>query len=360
MSSLAAYVWRQSAVTRYLTCGRRFELEDVLGVELDHVLDGFASVSGTALHATLAQVCLAANAGRIVAPDELERLLLDAFETEVARLAEAGTSFDDEAIGPALTRLREEHLPRVVAFAADPRIHAIEWLGVERPFAFEAVLGGRARKFTGTIDAYGRAKRDIVGFGMAGREPVDLRRGQLVLVDWKTGDQHAVDWTTLALSVQLGVYRLALDLEDQAGDDVLAFLGLLQDLDRPKRPRDAQGNPIPSKLTTINPAWCAAAGVTVAEAVTPAAKNKRAKKDPVTGETPPKWLEVDNPAFVAACARPKGPLFHAARLDQGVVLRTVAAAVRGAEAGLFPAAGAVNGACARCPYRGRCAHREAA
>lgn len=175
----------------------------------------------------------------------------------------------------------------------------------------------------------------------------------MVLVDWKAGEvgNLGLGYVERAANPQVGFY--AAQVERRLGVRPTAFLGALQDLDRPKRPRDEQGQVIPSKTKELNPAWLEATGLSAAEAE---GSRKRPKDD--RGRPITKWIEGPNPAWVEATSRPKGPVFHLCRTDQSVVAQTVRDAIRGAELGIYPATGALVGECMRCPFRGRCVHAD--
>lgn len=355
----ADFTWRQSTVADYLACGRRVYLQHVLGVQPDYALDCYAALVGSGAHAGLACGLRALAAGQEPTRQQLTDACADAFDVTLTEEQERGATTDPERAQVALDRLLGEQLDLIAQLLADPRLRAIEWRGVEQAWT-HAEPGPQGRRFSGTIDAWGVALSYVPAFGQAGRgepgrgEPVALQPGDRVLVDWKTGSEGPpLDWVARALNLQLGVYQQALRLGGQG--PVRAFLGVLRDVERPKRPKDpATGEVIASKLREPNPAWCAAAGVDPADLAAVEACAKRPRN------VGPKWLERDNPAYLAACSRPRGPVFHECVVDQAVIGQTVADAIDAARLGLFPASGAINGECARCPWRSRCAHQEGA
>ena len=71
-----------------------------------------------------------------------------------------------------------------------------------------------------------------------------------------------------------------------------------------------------------------------------------------------KWIEEVNPAYTKAISEPRGPFLHECRIVPGLAHQTIADAIRGAEAGLFPASGALTGGCIRCPFRSTCTKTE--
>lgn len=330
------FAWRQSIIRDYLRCPRRVYLEYVAAVPPDWALDGYAAIVGSASHAGLASVLR--RDGR-----PLQDVLTAAFADEIQAVQARGATTDPERVEAALHRLLGEQLALIEQLAQDPRVLAVEWDLVEQQFSWKDQFG---RCFRGTVDAGGRA-RERVQFGVLGRDPVWLERGERVLVDWKTGSETQLDYISLALSVQLGLYSHVLGGIDRA------FIGQLLDLERPKRPKDARGDPIAKWLDVPNPAWAAAAGVDPHDLAAFTACTKRPRG---AGE---KWLRRENPAFVAATQQPRGPLFHEARLDRALIAQTIADVIDAARAGLWPAAGAATGECPRCAWRTRCAHQVA-
>jgi hypothetical protein len=336
------FTWRQSIVAQYLSCPRQFELEHVLGVEPDHALDGYASIAGTALHAGNVEVLRASAFGKKIPREELAGFLADAFLRALEEAQEGGARTDPDRVGPALERLQGEQLDLVMALQDDPRIRAVEWRGLEEPFELTYPDG---RRFTGTIDAWGVARERVV----LDPEAPAVEVGEKVIVDWKTGTEVPLDYASRALNVQLAIYRGTL-----GGGRV--FLGVLRDLARPKRPTDQNGDVIPKTFEEINPAYARAVGLDPAHSHLALEQCRKKPKD-AAGNFIPKRIQRENPAWHEAVSRPKGPLFHECRLDVSVIARTVADAIDGARLGLFPASGALNGECRRCPFRARCAHQ---
>lgn len=349
--------WHQSSVTTYLRCPRRFELRFVQGLRPDHTVRHFGAELGTADHAGVEHILRRATAGEEPERQEVLDVVLQAFEDAVARSQERGALHDESALQGALERLEGERLDRLMLLATDPRIHAVEWRGVEWQFELREARHGRV--WRGTLDAWGKARQDLEQFGVLGREPVSLREGDVLVCDWKTGELPPFGRVERIQSVQLGIYAMALAQEFRRrgewwnlGARRRTFLASLRDLDRPKAPKDQEGNRIPKNLPrSINPAWLKATGLTEEQA-------KGSKKRPKDrdGNPIPKWIEGGpNPAYEAACGKPRGPVFHEALVDYPSVLRTIRHAVRGVELGVFPASGAATGQCPTCPYARVCA-----
>lgn len=345
----ADFVWRQSIVTDYLECPRRVYLQHVAQVPADYALDGYAAIAGTALHAAIAEVLNGLTLGDAPSREALAQVLEDSFTEALVEEQDRGAATDPARVAVAMDRLVTEQLDLVVALRDDPRLAAVEWRGVEEEFEFTDPHG---RRFTGTIDAWGVARERVALWGSTGRDRVALDRGDQVVVDWKTGTEVPLDSAARALNVQLAVYRSVLDGPSRT------FLAALRDLERPKRPKDAEGNAIPRTLEEVNPAYAAAVGIELAD--TKALDQCRKRPKDADGNAIPKRLERENPAWIEATSRPKGPLFHECRINDELVARSIADAIDGARLGLWPAAGAVTGACRTCPYRAHCVTSEVA
>lgn len=345
------FPWHQSSLALMLRCPKAFELRYVHQLEPDHNADNYAAPLGTGDHCGCDLILQAANAGRVPDRQEVLDQVLVGFQAAVAKATDRGATFDPEGLDRALERAEGERLDRLMALANDPRVHAIHWEGIEWQWKVTE-RGGRV--WQGTIDAWGVAKRDVDDFGALGRDPIHLAAGERVCVDWKTGALPPFDYVARRRHVQLGVYAMALAQEHRrrfgAGGEWRLFLGLIQDLDRPKAPTDEDGKRIPKSLPKqINPQFAEAAGMTPDEA---AAFKGRPKGIP---KGVPKWLpEQPNPAYERAISQPKGPLFREARVDFDLVLETARTAIRQAELGLFPATGAATGQCGRCSFRTLC------
>lgn len=345
----ADHAWHQSGVALLLRCPRRFWFRHVLRRKPDDYLTGYAAQLGTADHQAIELVLRRANEGEEPSRAELLDAAVAGFQEAVERSADRGETPDPEGVDRALERLEGERLDRLQVLAADPRIHAVEWRGIEEQFSF---VDGHGRRWQGTIDAWGVAHTRCTEFGAEGRDPVDLEPGDAVCVDWKTGDPQPFGYVERALCVQLGIYGMA--LARKLRYRWRTFLAYTQDLDRPKAPTDEEGRRIPKNLPkAINPAFAEAAGLSPEEA---AAYKGRPKGIP---KGVAKWLpEQPNPEFLAAVARPKGPLFREALVNYPLVLETVSAAITQAEAGLFPASGALTGQCRTCSYSNVCNQSE--
>ena len=359
-----AHKWRQSGVASLLRCPRRFKLQYVDRMPIDSRQSGFARMLGTADHASLDLICGEANRGEVATREQITEAGLIAFEQAVLEVQKSGEFTDDDGLDRAVEQLEGVRADRLEKIASDPRTHAIEW--VDRELRFEFVNrgedeGGRIwrRQWTGTIDAIGVAKRTVFEFGELGREVVPLYEGQPIVMDWKTGEsKDLLARVPMALSVQLGFYGMALarighPITQQPDNPPRFFIAHIQDVDSPKAPTDDEGRRIPKRLPkAINPAFADAAAGGDLEA----AKASKRKPRDASGASIPKWLpEQDNPAFLAALAKPAGPVFREARIAWPVVHDTITAAIRQAEAGLFPASGALTGQCRWCPYSSRCA-----
>jgi hypothetical protein len=340
------HAWRQSELNDWLRCGRAFGLR-YSGVAPRADLDGWAALIGDAAHEAIAQGLRQRKAGVALSPElgaEVATFMAEAFGAAVEKAQTEGATTDPEGIEGALERV-DEMAELVAALLADPRLDAIEWRGIEEPF--DLAVGGRW--FRGTRDTRGVCVRRVEAFASCGAELVALEPGDVVVVDWKTGTEVAVDHCSRSHNVQLGLYRAGL-----AGH-VRTFIGVLRDLERPMRPRDAAGETIPSKIERLNPAWLAGVGLEAG----PAAEKSRKRCLDQDGKNVPKWLEEPNPAYVAACSRPRGPVFHEARIDRAVVAQTIADVIDAARLGIYPASGAANGSCRRCAFRATCAHAGA-
>jgi len=294
------FAWRQSTVGELLRCPRRFKLRHVDKVPVDHVVSGFAAPLGTADHAAIEVALRRANAGETATRGELVDAAIEGFQAAIHRAQDQGEHLDDEGVERALGLLEGERADRLERLARDPRIHAIDWRGIEHPFDFRERAG---RRWHGTIDAWGVAKHRVERWSSSGR------RG---------------------------------------------FIGQVADLAVPKAPTDSEGKRIPKKLPKrLNPAYrnaLLAAGVQPLDV----AKSRKRAKD-ADGKVIPKWLDpVVNPAWLEARALPKGPFIREVVVDFPLVLGSVRDAVRLADEGIFPASGALTGQCARCPFSHVC------
>lgn len=338
------HAWRKSQINRWLSCGRALGLE-LAGVEPRAELDGWASVLGTAAHAGIA--CGLARLRDGLAPEaaaaDLRSVCATGFQGAVDAEQAKGRVTNPETLAGALSRLTDLGA-LVEALVADPRLAAIEWRGIEEPFSFVDTHG---RRYAGTRDAWGVCTRFVDRFAKRDGEWVSLFPGDVVLLDWKTGEEHDVGRVSLALGVELPIYRASLP----ASGRVRSFIGLLRDLERYVRPRDANGVVIPAKFERINPEYVAALGVSEKEAET-----SRKRPTDREGKTIPKRIEVDNPAYAEACTKPRGPVFHEARTDERVAGQTICDVVDAGRLGIFPASGPANGECRRCPFRATCVH----
>ena len=359
----SSFEWHQSSVTLMLRCPRQFFLKNVVGLPPSHRANNYAHFLGTADHGGAEFILHQANEGRTPERGEVLDVVMEHFQGALYRAQDNGEDTDPEGLERACDRLENERLDRLMALANDPRIRAIEWRGIEWPFQFTnrgVDSHGRAwrRKWKGTLDAWGVARHFVRDFGAEGREPVHVSRGDGILADWKSGllATTPVGVTELRASVQLGIYAMALNRKHPAS--WRTFLGLLVDLDKPKAPTDDEGKRIPKWLPeAMNPAFLAAMeerGVSAKDAE----KTRKRAKDAEGNPIPKRLPQAPNPEFEAAVARPKGPLFREARVVYPLVVETVTAAIRQAEAGLFPASGALSGQCRMCPFSSVCTREE--
>jgi len=352
------FAWRQSTVGDFLRCPRKGELKHVLQATPDHRAGGYGGLMGTADHAAIAYTLELANKGETPTRAQLHACVLESFDDAIAAAHEAGEHTDPDGVERAFEQLGGVRLDRIERLANDPRIRAIEWRGIEEPFAFTnrgmtATGHGWRRRWRGTADAWGVARDHVRDFGKDGRDSVDLRGGDPVLVDWKTGEATPLGYAERRGNVQLAIYRLAIERthSELRGAPWRMFLGNVQDLSVPKRPTDAEGNAIPRLLPkTLNPAWLEATGLSYEEGLT----SRNGPKGP-DGKRLPKWApEQINPAWELATTQPRGPLFRECRVAMPLALRTITHAIRAAEAGIFPASGALTGACGFCAFINDC------
>jgi len=223
------HTWHQSSIAKYLRCGRAFELRYLREVTPDHRVSGYAAPIGTAIHDGAALVLTrrrAKDAPRVTA-DELRGEVMGSFLDQIDRVHREGGDTDPDKVEAACSRLEDEHLPRLVALADDPRLSAIRWMGVEDPFHW---ADGDGRRFGGTIDAWGVALEDVPDWTTDRRGPVGLARGEVVVIDWKTGVMEHLDWVSRSNNVQLAFYKTAVS-RLAGGRRVRAFLGILRDYD---------------------------------------------------------------------------------------------------------------------------------
>ena len=358
---LSGHEWHQSCVGRMLKCPRSFKLKYVDRLEPDFAVRGFVAPRGTAMHAAAEVALLAANRGEVATREAMREAMLAAFDDAIARGHGDGAQFDDERIGLALDQLEGEDLERMVRFAGDERLLAVDWIGVEEPYDLEntgTLPDGRpwSRRWRGVIDAHGVAKRYVEKWAQEGREWVALYPGERVLADWKSGTATPLGPVERAANVQLGIYSMALAAK-YPGASWRPFIGQLRDLDPAGTPKDDEGRAIPKTLPqAVNPDFAAHPAVAkdfATKGIDPR-DSKRKPRDEAKASIP-KWLpEEINPEWEAARERPRGPLFRACTLDWGVIAETVSAAVRAAEAGLFPASGALTDQCRWCDFKTVC------
>lgn len=357
----AGHEWRSCTLCQALRCPRQWKLQHVDGLAAAAHLTGYAGPIGDALHAGAALILQRSNAGQAPPRDELADVATRAFCEALAEDQKAGAVHDPETVAAAMDRL-DQRVDWLVRLAADPRVRAVEWQGIEYPVGPWQDQHGRT--YTGTIDAWGVVRRDGARrWARDGREWRDLKPSEVVIVDWKTGEDLDLGWAARALHVQLGYYALALRREGIEVDR--AFLGALADLHvtgEKGKPRDEHGNSIPRWLPSrLNPAYVAAFDVVrpgadplSQERVDRAAASKARPKDEA-GNRIEKWLaDEENPEWRRRVSEPRGALFHECALDLPVIATTVAAAIRGVEAGLFPATGAATGECGRCAWARHC------
>lgn len=344
----AKLVWRQSTVSALLRCPRRVYLEHVLKLPQDHEQSGYANWKGTADHAVAEFGLKRLKAtGKLPTDEELAARALEAFEEAVVESEERGIDANPDGITAAMDALVEEHVPRMRKLLKDPRLKAIHWRGLEVPMRFTSKAG---RKWSGTIDAVGVALRTIPDFGVYRGEPVTIYEGEEVVVDWKTGTSTELGWLALDLGVQLGIYGMMLQRFDPSPRRRRYFIAHVRDVDPYSSPPGIKKH-LPQEP---NPAWLETVGLPLDATVAQAKKVRKRPKDDA-GEPIEKWLQRINPEWEAARSKPRGPVFYEARPAWPTVAKTVNDAMRMADAGIWPASGALTGQCPRCPYARHCA-----
>ena len=123
------------------------------------------------MHAGAELALHAANAGE--APPtaaELLEAMLEAFEGAIMRGQDEGATWEPDAVEAAMTKLELEDVERLERFAADERLRAVRWEGIELPFALQT----QHRKWRGTLDAYGVGTRYVEKFAKQGRDWTSL------------------------------------------------------------------------------------------------------------------------------------------------------------------------------------------
>lgn len=329
--------WRQSGIKQYLLCGRRFELENVVKVPIpDHFMaKGYAAPKGTALHGTAEEILHAVNRGEFLSLDQLADSVTGHFCDAVADAQEAGLNGDPDSRAKAMEDVVEsvETLDR---FQRNPGVRAIHWLEIEKKFQWRDRYG---RLYSGTVDAGGVAHSDVTKFGHDGSEQVNLKAGDAVVADWKTGANSPTGYMARLRGVQLAFYRTGLEMTGVVKPGARYFIGRFKNLTPPR---------VKKTIETINPAWVEASGLSVEEA-------EKSKKRPkaADGKRIPKRIETVNPEWVAAQKLERGSLFQECRVDHTAAWATIRHAIRGAEAGIFPASGVLTDQCRFCPYVGK-------
>lgn len=350
--------YHQSGLVVWQRCPRRFWFQHVADVEPDYAATGYAAPLGVAGHAGCQVVLQDPDAPRQRVLDAM----LAAFEDDLARGQERGRTYDPEQVQRALERLETEHLDMVLRLGLDPRVRAIEWTHTELAFEWSDVHG---RAFVGTVDAIGRAREYVAGFGVDGRDPVDLLPGEWVLVDWKFGRELDLTRVAMSLNLQLAYYALGV-ARLFPGRRFRPFLGVMRDLASSQRPTDDAGQVIPKAIEELNPAYLQAftGDKPVTDELRKAAERSRRRFRTEKGKPIPKRIRTPNPAWEAAAQGPKGPVFHEARLAWEVVRPTIVQTIheieiagRQGEENAYPARGPVTGACRFCPFHRQCTAR---
>lgn len=355
--------YRQSDLAAYLRCPRRYRLERLDGVAQDHAVDLFAAPLGTAGHVG----CELAVGRPQATRGEVEHEMLLAFSAAIADSQERGHRYDHEQIERATERLQTEYLDLVMALRDAVAPLPLRWLpgperaghgGIEQPFALEE--GGRV--YEGTVDAVAEVLAPCA-VGVWGREPAWLERGELLVADWKFGVEIPTDSYSLSPCLQLTYYGVAM-ASRYPGRRVRTFLGAMRDLAPVLRPTDDAGEVIPRWLPDEwHPDYLAATASTAAQLDARPPKSLPKPRYPVGHENvgaliPRRREKRENPAYTAKAGKPRGPVFHEARIDYAVGVQTIHDTVAAIEAGLFPASGALHGACLRCPVRRACCHAD--
>lgn len=325
--------WRQSTVKTYWKCPRAFRFEHVDHIPVDHVSSGFARPRGTACHEVAATVLRGVAKG-LPSWDEDEVFLRlgEAFSIAVSEAAEKGEHANPEKVDEALEELRVKWAPIMHRFAELRALRSIRWHIVEDPFRLPW-----SRPVKGTVDGFGEVLEEVV----LDPRSRPLIPGEWVLVDWKTGEERTTGPASRA-HLQSALYRAAM-LHARGGRPlrVRCFVGKLGDLATPRLPA--------KEIEVLNPAFAQALGLE-GEA---AEKSRKRPKDE-DGNPIPKRIKQPNPAHAEALASTKGTFWHEVEPDQALALELLRGAIRGAEAGVFPATGPLTGACRWCPYYRHC------
>jgi hypothetical protein len=324
-------------------------MHHILGIPPDLAKIGYAPLIGTAAHGAIAKVVLPAASRRDIVPHRgtIESVVNEEFVLAVEDSLGQGAWIDPEGFALAEKKL-EKLVDRLERMLADDRIWAFDWTHVEKGFRW---VDRERRMYRGTLDASGEARRDVLMCTHRGFETW-VRSGERVIVDWKNGEVLNLDRVGRTINVQLAFYSLAFRKRMGGDGSEALFIGALRDLDRPTRPRDSEGNNMPSKLEKqLTPAWLEATGD----------PTSRKRPQGADGKPIPKWLpERANPAYEEACNRPKGEFFHHCEVNHGLALKGVAGAIKMAEAGIYPANGALTGECSAyggCPWKVSCLER---
>lgn len=339
-----------SGVALWQRCPRRFWFERVQAAPLDHVPNGFSGLLGQAAHAGIALGLQEPSLG----PERVMAAMCRTFESGLSR-SEARPQA--EALARARERLKGEYLDLVLRLREDERVQRIEWTDVEAPVHWR---DAHDRLFAGRLNALGRVKEDVVGFGWDRGEMVDVLRGTYVLVDWRFGRRVDVSPTALALNLPLAFWQRG--LHRTRYEDPRAFVAVARDLLPPTVARDEEGGAIPHLLEELNPDYLAAFadGRPVDDDLRAAAEASR-RRFSRDGKAIPKRLRRPNPRWEVLTGLPRGPLFHEAHIAWSVVRPAIGRAILEIEAAAaagredaYPARGAETFACASCPFRGRC------
>ena len=352
VSALRTY--DHGALALWQACPRRFWFQEVERARPDPVLVSFSEPLRLAGQAGVGMVLLQPDAGR----GELRRHMLAAFEAELHRAEAAGQVFDPERVEGALEKLEDDLLELVLLLGQDERVRAIEWTGAGARFEW---LDGQGRRFVGDAGQIGLVKQPVPAFGDRQGEPADLEPGTTVVVHWRFGSDVDVTPVALALHLPLGCDLRGFEIS-HPGRVFRGFVAALRDLRPRKVLKDDQGRVVPRYLEELNPDWLRAfaGGDPITPALVVEAETSR-RRFTSGGLTIPKRVRRPNPAWEAAAAEPRGPLFHEAVIARDVLGPTIAATVREIEAAAavgsadaYPARGPLTRACHSCPFRLRC------
>ncbi len=342
------------ALGLWQVCPRRFLFQEVERVRPDPLSLPFSGPLELAGRAGVGMVLLSPYATR----QAVRRHMLAAFDSALTLAEAAGLAHDPDRVESALEKLEGEHLELVLLLAQDERVRGIEWTGAGARWDW---LDPEGRRFAGDVGQIGLVKERIAGFGEREGEPTDLEPGTRVVVDWRFGSDLDLSPVALALHLSLGIDLLGLN-HAYPGPRFRGFVGALRDLRPRKVVKDELGKVVPRFVEELNPDYLLAfaAGRPITRETIEAAEASRSRFL-VDGLLIPKRTRRPNPAWIAATAVPRGPLFHEAVLAWDVLGPTIGRTVQEIEAAAqdgspdaYPARGPLTRGCFTCPFRQRC------